>query len=473
MPTDATLHIPRLMISAAWKSSGKTTVSLGMLRYFARQGIVATSFKKGPDFIDPMWHRKASGHECFNLDTWMNGAERTREQFVRASSGAGDGIVLIEGNHGLHDGLSLDGSDSSAGLAALLDAPVLIVVDSRSVNRGAAAQVLGLQSMPPQVNIAGVILNQVASARQETKQRQAIETFCNVPVLGAIPADESLKLPERHLGLTTVEEAGNAEAFIDAAASMVADRCDMQAIRALFDLAPRMDVVAPPPPVNVVNSPKVRIGVFRDAAFCFYYPDNLAALEAAGAELLFIDTFRTDTLPEIDGLYLGGGFPESFFGKLHANSGLLDGVRTAIQDGLPAWAECGGLIYLSRSATWNGETWPLAGVLPFDITYQRRPVGCGYMELSSGTDSAWFDRGERVRAHEFHYSRPAIDPDGLRYQFAVKRGQGINGQVDGIVYRNLFASYAHLHAAGNPLWAGRFVALASGFRELRHRERLS
>ena len=454
------------MISAAWKSSGKTTVSLGLLRHFASREPLAASFKKGPDFIDPMWHRLASGRECYNLDTWMNGPEMSRWRFIDACSGAGGGIALIEGNHGLHDGLSLDGSDSTAGLAILLDAPVLLVVDSRRVNRGIAAQVLGLQAMPPKARIAGVVLNHVGTARQEAKLRQAIEAFCEVPVLGSRPGSKARKHPERHLGLTTVDEAADAEAFIAGAADMVARHCDLGAIRALFDLAPCMDA-SETTPVPQERPTVVKIGVFRNAAFCFYYPDNLEALRNAGAELVFIDTFSCSELPLIDGLYIGGGFPESFFGQLSSNVALNAEVKSMIDGGMPAWAECGGLIYLSRSATWQGKSWPLAGVLPFDISYDRRPVGCGYMELSSRVDSQWFVAGERIRAHEFHYSKPSGQEHPAGCQFEVRRGAGITGSEDGILHRNLFASYAHIHAAGNPEWAGRFVSLAAKFRAAR------
>jgi cobyrinic acid a,c-diamide synthase len=452
------------MISASWKSAGKTTVSLGLLRLLAEKGLPMLSFKKGPDYIDPMWHRVASGGECYNLDTWMMGEAACRDTFVQACARKPGSVALIEGNHGLHDGMDMAGSDSSAGLAALLDAPVLLVIDSRRMNRGVAAQVLGLQAMPPKVRIAGVILNHIANARQESKQRQAIETFCNVPVLGAIPSDSTLLLPERHLGLVTVSEASDAESFIRDAAEQVERNCDLSAIRALFESAsplPHPDVIGLHPPKK---APTVRIGVFRDAAFCFYYPDNLDALRDAGAELVFIDTFKTGALPEINGLYLGGGFPESFFRELSANTGLLRDVRERIEAGMPAWAECGGLIYLCRSASWDGRRWPLAGVLPIDIAYQRKPAGCGYLELESRATSAWFRAGERLRAHEFHYSKPESAGVDLSCQFDVVRGFGLTGQEDGLLYRNLFASYAHFHVAANPLWAERFVGLAERFR---------
>ncbi len=461
--SERSLPLPRLMVSAASKSSGKTVVTLGLLRYFSSRGERVTSFKKGPDYIDPMWHRRAGAADCRNLDPWMMGRDVCRAAFSRTAARHG-GIALLEGNHGLHDGMDLDGEDSSAGLASLLDAPVLLVLDSRKMNRGAAALVLGLQVMVPRVRIGGVILNQVAGRRQESKQKLAIERFCNVPVLGSLPKDEALRMPERHLGLITVDEAPDAGEFIRRVSDMVEHHCDMAAIRELFQSAPPMEI-APDEATPSVDAARARIGVFRDPAFCFYYPDNLEALRASGAELVFIDSFTAGALPDIDGLYLGGGFPESFFGELSAQTTLLRDVRERIDGGLPAWAECGGLIYLSASASRDGRRWPLAGALPLDIRYQRRPAGCGYVSLESRIDSPWFGRGERLRGHEFHYSRPAAVPSRLSSQFELSRGFGLDGRSDGILHRNLFASYSHLHAAATPWWAGRFVSLAASFRD--------
>ncbi|ASQ91525.1 cobyrinic acid a,c-diamide synthase [Prosthecochloris sp. GSB1] len=451
------------MISAASKSSGKTTVSLGLLRHFSSLGERMTSFKKGPDYIDPMWHRRAGSCECRNLDAWMMGKDACRRSFVFSALDSG-GIALVEGNHGLHDGLAVDGSDSSAGMAELLDLPVLLVVDSRRMNRGVAAQVLGMQLMPPKVRIAGVILNHVASSRQESKQRHAIETYCGVPVLGALPAEEGLRMPERHLGLVTVDEALDAEGFIGRAAEMVSRHCDTQTIRRLFDEASPLDIPFQEELFSAPVAQGVNIGVFRDAAFCFYYPENIEALRARGAEPVFIDTFRSRSLPDIDGLYLGGGFPESFFPELSSRTALHGAVREKVEGGMPVWAECGGLVYLSRSAVRDGKRWPMAGVLPLDVEYGRRPVGCGYVELESIGDSPWFAAGEKVRAHEFHYSGPAPGKVPPELQFSVAKGYGFDGKADGIVYRNLFASYAHLHATSTPGWAERFVALAQAYR---------
>ncbi|MEI7788016.1 MAG: cobyrinate a,c-diamide synthase [Chlorobiaceae bacterium] len=451
------------MISAPQKSSGKTIVSLGILYYLRSKGISVRSFKKGPDYIDPMWHKVASGNECYNLDPYLTGTNGCLELFLKHSIHEKNALSLIEGNHGLHDGMSLDGSDSSAGLAATLKTPVLLVVDSRKINRGIAALVMGIQAMPPHVILAGVILNQVRGQRQVDKQKQAIEEYCKVPVLGAIPIDEELVIPERHLGLTTVEETVNASKFIQGAAERLMHYCDMHAINSLFYQAPPLPLYHTKARASRF-SPVVKIGVFRDAAFCFYYPDNLNALRDQGAELVFIDAFHERLLPDVDALYLGGGFPELFFEALCANKVLLREVRERVESGLPLYAECGGLIYLSRGALYEGKQYALTGILPLDIGFQQRPAGHGYLDLRSNRDSAWFRKDTQIRAHEFHYATPLMTSGNCSYQFDVLRGYGVTGKRDGVLYRNLFASFAHLHAAGNPEWAETFVSLAAQFK---------
>ena len=452
--------MPRLMISSPQKSSGKTMVSVGILSHFVRKGLSVQSFKKGPDFIDPMWLSLASGKECFNLDPYLMGIEACCDSFLRNSCRDNSRLSLIEGNHGLHDGIDLDGSDSSAGVAGILETPVLLVVDSRQTNRGIAALVMGMQAMPPKVNIAGVILNQVRSPRQEEKQKRAIEKFCNVPVVGSIPMDKELVIPERHLGLTTVGETADAEKFVRNAGERIAHYCDMNTIRSLFNKAPSLQRIKIDT-CETTTYAKVRIGVFRDAAFCFYYPENLCALRNNGADLVFIDSLHASSLPDIDGLYLGGGFPEFFLELLSTNKGLLSDVHEKVESGMPAYAECGGLIYLCRRVAYGGKTYSLAGLLPFDIAFQSNPAGHGYLDLKSRTDSPWFRKGVPVKAHEFHYSKPVMQEAEYTYQFDVIRGTGITGKHDGLLYRNLFASYGHIHAIGNPEWAETFISLAS------------
>ncbi len=446
------------MISAAHKSSGKTLVSLGIMRYFVQQGIGVNSFKKGPDYIDPMWHRLVTGRQCRNLDPFLMGSKGCIESFIRHSDE--NSYSLIEGNHGFHDGMDIEGSDSSAGLANLLQTPVLLVLDSRKLNRGAAAIVKGMQAMPPEAPIAGVVLNQVQGTRQEEKQKNAIERFCDIPVLGALPADRNLVISERHLGLKTVAETADAEEIISIAGKMVAESCDLGAIRALFHQASLFENAEEIPERVKKKSVSVTIGVFRDPAFCFYYPDNLEALEDNGAELVFINALTDGSLPPLDGLYLGGGFPESFFEELSGNRSLLQEVKEAALSGVPVYAECGGLIYLSKCAHYNEKSYVLADVLPFEIGFRQKPVGHGYLELKSLCGSPWFASDERIRTHEFHYSKPVRSGSEVVYQFEVVRGHGVTGGNDGIVSGNVFASFAHLHAAANPDWARKFVALA-------------
>lgn len=453
------------MVSAAQKSSGKTLVSLGIMRHFVRQGIGVNSFKKGPDYIDPMWHRLVTGRECRNLDPYLMGAKTCLDSF--AANSDTNSLSLIEGNHGFHDGMDIDGSDSSAGLARLLGAPVLLVVDSRKINRGAAALVKGMQTMPPETDIAGVILNRVQGVRQEEKQKKAIERFCNIPVLGAVPDDKALDITERHLGLTTVGETEDAGTIIDRAGERVAASCDMDAVRALFDKAPPLEWLEPEK-AAATRCHEVTIGVFRDASFCFYYPENLEALEDNGARLVFINALEESVLPDVDGLYLGGGFPELFLDILSANRGLLDAVRSAVRSGMPLYAECGGLIYLCKSASYRGSTYNLAGILPFDIGFQSKPVGHGYLDLQSSCDSPWYPGGERIRAHEFHYSKPLPDEDEVPCQFDVVRGYGVTGKRDGVLMGNLFASFAHLHAKSYPAWGKTFVSRATEYHREKH-----
>jgi cobyrinic acid a,c-diamide synthase len=391
------------------------------------------------------------------------GSEACLDSFQRNIRDDSPVFALVEGNHGLHDGLSLDGSDSSAGLSRMLDMPVLLVVDSRNANRGVAALVMGMQAMSPKVNIGGVILNQVKSLRQGEKQKHAIEHYCKLPVLGMIPFDSELIIPERHLGLVTVGEMADADKFIEGAAEAVERYCDMKAVLELFYTAPPMEIRKSEGIVKRLPV-KATIGVFMDAAFCFYYPDNLRALRENGAELLFINSLTTSTLPDVDALYLGGGFPESFFELLSSNKGLMKDVREQTETGMPVYAECGGFIYLCRSATWEGRTYPLAGVLPFEIGFGQTPAAHGYLDLKSSRDSPWFSKDVKVKAHEFHYSRVLAPAGETLFQFDVIRGAGMSGMRDGALYQNLFASFAHLHVIGNPGWAERFVQLASEFK---------
>jgi len=448
----------RLLVSAAHKSSGKTTISIGLCAALAGRGLRVQPFKKGPDYIDPMWLGQASGRPCFNLDPYLMTPEQIRSLFAQHGSQAD--ISLIEGNKGLYDGLALDGSNSNAALAHMLDLPVVLVIDARGMTRGIAPLILGYQAFDRNIRIAGVILNQLGGSRHEAKLRAVIEHYTDVPVLGAIAHDPLLSVTERHLGLMPSHEADDAVQRIRTIGQRIAEQVDLQKVIDLAATARPLPPLASEPPAATArpSAPRVRIGLARDKAFGFYYPDDLAALEAAGAELVPFDTLNDPALPAVDGLFIGGGFPEMFMAELQANASLREAIASAIEAGLPVYAECGGLMYLARSLSWRGQTCRMVGAIPGDVTMHDKPVGRGYVTLATTPDAPWPAQGVReLRGHEFHYSSLDKLAPGVRFAYRVTRGHGVDGQHDGIVHRNLLASYAHLRSIGPEGWAGQFV----------------
>ncbi|MBI2311558.1 MAG: hydrogenobyrinic acid a,c-diamide synthase (glutamine-hydrolyzing) [Betaproteobacteria bacterium] len=451
--------MPRLLISAAHKSSGKTTVSIGLCAALTAKGLAVQPFKKGPDYIDPMWLSIAAGRPCRNLDFFVQEREEIVQSVVR--HGANAGLSVIEGNKGLYDGLDLQGSNSNAALARLLDTPVILVIDARGMTRGIAPLILGYQAFDRSIRIAGVILNNLGGSRHEAKLRAVIEHYTDVAVVGAVHADDRLGIVERHLGLMPGNEAAEAAAKAREIGALIGPQLDLDRILTIAGEAPALEseaVAAALPVRSPVSRDRVRIGIARDSAFGFYYPDDLEALEAAGAELVPFNTLTDARLPEVDGLFIGGGFPEVLMDKLEANLSLREDVRAAVERGLPVYAECGGLMYLARSIRWNGATRQMVGAIPADVVMHAKPVGRGYVKLEPTADHPWLagDAAE-VRAHEFHYSSlENLDP-GLRFAYRVERGHGVDGDRDGIVYRNVLASYTHLRSVGGNDWAARFA----------------
>lgn len=458
----------RLLISAAHKSSGKTTLSIGLLAALREQGLVVQPYKKGPDYIDPLWLALAAGRPCFNLDLHLQSPDALAATFDAARPGAE--LALVEGNKGLHDGLALDGSNSNAALARLLGLPVVLVLDARGMTRGIAPLILGFQAFDPAVRIVGVILNRVGGARHESKLRAVIEHYTPVPVLGAVAEDPALNLAERHLGLPTCAEVGDAVERVRVLGRAVASQVDLARV---CERAAAAGPWRPPTGQTVSLQPTglaLRIGIVRDQAFGFYYPDDLAALQGCGAELVFVDALRDQRLPALDGLFIGGGFPETAMAGLEANLTLRRELRRAIEAGLPTYAECGGLMYLSRSISWQGRRAEMVGVIPGDAVMQPRPVGRGYVQLQATGLLPWpatsVDNAG-VRGHEFHHSSLENLPPGQRYAWRVQRGHGIDGRHDGLLVHNVVASYTHLRTAAGSDWVPRFVAHARACRGLR------
>ncbi len=446
-----------LLISAAHKSSGKTTVTLGLCAALRAQGDRVQPFKKGPDYIDPMWLGQAAGNPCHNLDFYTMEPDEILATVGYYSAQAD--IGLIEGNKGLYDGLDLDGSNSNAALAKLIKAPVILVIDARGMTRGIAPLILGYQAFDPEVQIAGVILNQLGGSRHESKLRAVIEHYTDVPVVGAVGRDPSLEIIARHLGLIPSNEHDAAVARIQLIGERIGAQVELERIRAIAQQAPSLPASPPyTPPTSV--SPTVRIGIARDEAFGFYYPDDLAALRRAGAELVPINTLRDQSLPAIDGLFIGGGFPETCMDDLAANTALRGAIRDAIENGLPSYAECGGLMYLARSLSWKDRRAEMVGIIPGDIEMHERPQGRGYVRLQETDAMPWpasEPAVESIAGHEFHYSAFATLDPGARFAFRVLRGTGVDGRNDGFVYKNLLACYTHQRDTQRHHWAERFV----------------
>ena len=447
----------RVFISAAHKSSGKTTISAGIAAALRARGLVVQPFKKGPDYIDPLWLSAAADRGCCNLDFHTMGCAEIRAEFARR--GAGADLSLIEGNKGLHDGVSPDGADSNAALARLLAAPVVLVVDTRGITRGIAPLLCGYRDFDPGVRIAGVVLNQVGGERHEAKLVRAVRTYTDVPVLGAVGRVPELALDTAHLGLVPPGEIAAAGGRVERIARCIEAEVDLDRVRGIAAGAGAFD--APPPlPRPARRARDVRIAIARDAAFCFYYPGDLEALEAAGARLVPFDTLHDPAVPEADGIFIGGGFPERAMGALEANAPMRASLRERISEGMPVYAECGGLMYLARRIRWNGRPREMVGAIPADVAMHARPRGRGYVVLEPTGDAPWTPRaGGTLHAHEFHHSSlENTSGPGWRYAYRVRRGHGIDGERDGIVIGNLLASYSHLRDVEGCRWAERFVA---------------
>lgn len=445
----------RMMISAAHKSSGKTMVSIGLCAALKKRGHEVQPYKKGPDYIDPMWLSLSSGRACRNLDLYLMEREDVVATYQRHSAE----VNLVEGNKGLYDGLALDGSNSNAALAKLLDLPVFLVIDARGMTRGIAPLILGYQAFDSDIHIAGVILNNLGGSRHEAKLRAVIEHYTDVDVVGAIHYDERLSIVERHLGLMPSNESSVAMAKIEQIGNVIAQQVDLDKLLALSQKEPLASPhTAEIRPMQFAD--KVRIGIARDRAFGFYYADDLDALEAAGATLVPFDTLHNTQLPDIDALYIGGGFPETCAAELEANITLRAAIKQAIENGLPTYAECGGLMYLSRRIEYQGRSYQMVGVIPGDVKMHDKPVGRGYVHLKEDENHLWpraSAPAKQIKAHEFHYSSLENLPADTQFAYHVERGFGIDGKRDGLILHNMLASYTHLRTIGSCYWATRFV----------------
>jgi cobyrinic acid a,c-diamide synthase len=481
------MDFPRILISALRGGAGKTVVSIGIIAAWKASGKQIAPFKKGPDYIDAGWLSLAAGRPCYNLDTFLVKASHILQSFC--SHSITNEISVIEGNRGLYDGIDIQGSTSTAELAKLLKSPVVLCIDCTKSTRTMAAAILGCMTFDPDVDIKGVILNRVAGSRHENVLRKNIEQYCHIPVLGAIPKLDWEKFPERHLGLVPTPEHASAMDAVDDAARIASRYLDLDALSEISFNAQALSI--PDAPLDKIRRKpyiqdsimadaesrmdsdrhlKPKIGIIRDSAFQFYYPENIEALEAQGAETIVISPFTSDTIPPVDALYIGGGFPETHARQLSNNLTFRKQLKDLANDGLPIYAECGGLMYLGEELVLEGTSYPMADVLPVVFGFFKKPQGHGYTVVEVAHKNPYFDIGTEFKGHEFHYSKVlkwrGTDNDLV---FNMKRGAGFLNKRDGVCHKNVLATYTHIHALGTPSWAGALVRNAMVYRKAKKR----
>ncbi len=456
------VHCPRIVIAGISGDSGKTTISCGLMAQFRYLNYKVAAFKKGPDYIDPSWHMLASGNSSRNLDLYLMDRNTILNSITTHTQGKD--ISIIEGNRGLYDGLDELGSYSTAELSKLIKAPVIIVLNINKMTRTASAIIKGCQVLDKKVDICGVILNQSAGKRHSDIAKKSIEDECGIPVLGVIPRQgENNILPSRHLGLVTPFENHQAEISIESMRKIIEDFVDVDTIYKLAKNTMALN--------NKKNNKKKRlngnglkIAYFYDKAFCFYYPENLEALKETGANLIPISSFESKNLNGFDGLYIGGGFPETNIKELVHNTDLMRDLKNSVENGFPVYAECGGLMYLCREIEIENIKYKMANILPFDIKMNRKPQGHGYVEAIIDSENQFFMNGCVVRGHEFHYSGIVSKHELLPTVMKINKGSGaINGR-DGFIYKNVFASYTHIHALSFSDWSQNFIKVINNYK---------
>ncbi|MGE0472539.1 MAG: cobyrinate a,c-diamide synthase [Nitrospirales bacterium] len=445
------MNLPRLVIAGTHSGVGKTTVTLALLAGFRSRGRTVQPFKAGPDFIDPGHHQLASGRESHNLDSWMLGACWNRSTFQRAAEDAD--LSIIEGMMGLFDGSSpINDIGSSAEIAKQLKAPVLLVVDGSAMARSAAAMVLGYANFDPELTIAGVVFNRIRSESHYQLLREAVEKETNVSIVGYLRADSELTIPDRHLGLpTALEEEGSAWYAKSIQATM--NTLDFPRIEQLAQASPDWEepVVTKDSQSAEPIETSLKIAVAHDPAFCFYYPENLFLLSQAGGRVVRFSPMNDAKLPVgVDMLYLGGGYPEVYASVLEQNAEMRSSIAAFIRQGGVAYAECGGLLYLSRSLQdFEGKVYDMVGVLPCDAVMSRTRMTLGYRELTLTRTGLLGEKGKRVRGHEFHYSHLENLGD-VDYAGSMTDAQGNDRGGDGMIVNNGVALYTHLHFGSHP-----------------------
>ena len=457
-----TADLPRILIAALRGGSGKTVLTVGIIAALAKQGKTVAPFKKGPDYIDAGWLALSAGRPCHNLDNFLISDQKILSSFIRHSRGGN--ISIIEGNRGLYDGIDIFGKTSTAELAKLLNSPVILCLDCTKSTRTLAAVVLGCLKFDPEVQLKGVILNHVAGSRHQKNIRQNIEYHCGISVIGAVPKLKEQNFPERHMGLVPTHEHTMGFDSVSAIADIVEKHVELNAVVDIACSAGPLDTAEPDcgeksPEYNMgLDEESPTIGIIRDSAFQFYYPDNIEALRDAGASIIFISPVADDDFPDVDALYIGGGFPETHAEILVKKEKFRIKLKSLAESGLPIYAECGGLMYLGRELILKDKSYPMADVLPIVFGLCKRPQGHGYTVIRVDGKNPFYEVGTELKGHEFHYSNVLSCANGKNEMvFSMRRGSGIKDHKDGFVYKNVLATYTHIHALGTPQWAESLV----------------
>jgi cobyrinic acid a,c-diamide synthase len=464
------MNRPKIVMAASRGGSGKTLLTIGIIAAWSDEGFRISPFKKGPDYIDAGWLAMAAGRPCYNLDTFLIDSEQVLSSFLNHSQDSD--IAVVEGNRGLYDGLDFKGSTSTAKLAKLIEAPVVLIINSTKTTRTMAAVVSGCIQFDADVKIEGVILNRVAGPRHEAILRKSIEHYCGIPVVGAVPKLSQQNFPERHMGLIPTPEHAWAKTSIQEASKLAEKYLDLDALKQIAGLkltglaakGKKARSASAKKSVNVITlgekifsaklKSTLKIGIIRDSAFQFYYPENIDALKAAGADICFISPLHQSAIPDVDAVYIGGGFPETHAEALADNVAFKQDLKAQVETGLPIYAECGGLMYLGDELVLDDTVYPMAGVLPVAFGLSKRPQGHGYTIIKVESENPFFKVGLEIRGHEFHYSKVLRwDGNDKDLAFCMKRGTGFLNNRDGICYKNVLATYTHIHALGTPSWA--------------------
>ena len=481
--------VPGVVIAGVRGGSGKTIISLGITAAWRAQELAVAPFKKGPDYIDAGWLSRAAGRPCYNLDTYLCTQSVVQQSYLTHTQACD--IAMVEGNRGLYDGIDLNGTTSTSELAKLLGLPVVLVLDCTKSTRTMAAVLMGCVQFDPDINICGVILNRLAGKRHEGKVRANIERYCNIPVLGALPKLKQEDFPERHMGLVPSQEHGEGDRSLERARQVARDNIDLDALYRkvseckcgeqpksmanvpVSESSLNFEISSSETIPDIDENDPVTIGIVRDSAFQFYYPDNIEALEGSGAQIKYISPLSQSAIPEVDAVYMGGGFPETHAAQLSSNKPFLTALKALSRKGLPIYAECGGLIFLGESICLDNCVYPLTGILPIRFGLSKRPQGHGYTEVEVVNDNPFYEKGEVLRGHEFRYSKVlSIDFKDPDMAFNMVRGKGILEKKDGFSRDMTFGTYTHIHALGSRSWAPSLMAKARAFKSARQQAAL-